>query len=154
MSQDKFSESTRRAFLGTAAVAAAATAVALAAPPAAETAMAADSVSGASGPGNSAACQINMAQSAASNQPITTEQTTGDWTKPAAMGIPKEGYFTLAQGRYGPVFPKTPANYGFTVIAKIKPGREEAIREYGKTIEKAVAETPDVLAPLELHYLR
>src|SRR6185295_16387289 len=99
-------------------VAAAATAVTLAAPPAAETALAADSVSGASGPGNPAAGQINMAQSAASNQPITTEQTTGDWTKPVAMAIPKEWYFTLEQGRYGAVFPKTPANYGFTVIAK------------------------------------
>ena len=27
--------------------------------------------------------------------------------------------------------PKTPACYGFTIIAKIKPGREAAIREYG-----------------------
>ena len=56
------------------------------------------------------------------------------------MAIPKEGYFKLEQGRYGPVFPRTPANYGFTIIAKVKPGREQAIREYGKTIEKAVAE--------------
>jgi hypothetical protein len=154
MSQDQFGESTRRAFLGTAAVAAAATAVTLAAPPTAETALAADAVSGASGPGNPAADQINAAPSAASNQPAITEQATGDWTKPAAMAIPKEGYFKLEQGRYGPVFPRTPANYGFTVIAKIKPGREEAIREYGKAIEKAVVETPNVLAPLKLHYLR
>ena len=46
-----------------------------------------------------------------------------DWTKPAAMAIPKEGFFKLEQGRYGPIFPKTPANYGFTIIAKIKPGQ-------------------------------
>src|SRR4051794_17568209 len=65
-----------------------------------------------------------------------------DWTQPAAMAIPKEGYFTHEQGRYGPLYPKTPANYGFTIIAKIKPGREEAIRAYGKTIEDAVAGTP------------
>jgi hypothetical protein len=78
----------------------------------------------------------------------------GDWTKPAAMAIPKEGYFQLEQGRYGPIFPRTPANYGFTIIAKIKPGREAAVREYGGTIEKAVREQPDVLAPLRLHYLR
>jgi hypothetical protein len=52
------------------------------------------------------------------------------------------------------VFPKTPANYGFTIIAKVKPGREQAIREHGNTIEKAVAENPSVLAPLKLHYLR
>src|SRR6185503_15620764 len=60
-----------------------------------------------------------------------------DWTKPAAMAIPKEGFFKdkVQQGRYGPIFPKTPACYGFTIIAKIKRGREEVIREYGKTIE-------------------
>jgi hypothetical protein len=78
----------------------------------------------------------------------------GDWTKPSAMAIPKEGYFQLEQGRYGPIFPRTPANYGFTIIAKIKPGREATVREYGGTIEKAVREQPDVLAPLRLHYLR
>ena len=77
-----------------------------------------------------------------------------DWTTPAAMAIPKEGYVKLEQGRYGPLFPKTPANYGFTIIAKIKPGREETIRQYGKTIENAVAGDPFVLAPLRLHYLR
>jgi len=70
------------------------------------------------------------------------------------MAIPKEGYFELRQGKYGPVFPKTPANYGFTIIAKIKPGREETIRSYGKTIESAIREAPDLLAPLKLHYLR
>jgi hypothetical protein len=70
------------------------------------------------------------------------------------MAIPKEGYFQLEQGRYGPVFPRTPACYGFTIIAKIKPGREETVREYGKTIEKAVANDPHCLAVLKLHYLR
>ena len=70
------------------------------------------------------------------------------------MAIPKEGYFTPTHGRYGPVYPRTPACYGFTIIAKIKPGREEAIRGYGKTIEKAIADMPDALATLKLHYLR
>jgi hypothetical protein len=77
-----------------------------------------------------------------------------DWSKPEAVAIPKEGYFKLEQGRYGPVFPRTPANYGFSILAKVKPGREQAIREYGRTIETAVAATPNVLAPLRLHYLR
>src|SRR5947199_6355078 len=77
-----------------------------------------------------------------------------DWSKPAAMAIPKEGYFKLEQGRYGPIFPKTPACYGFSIIAKDKPGREQAIREYGKNIEGAVKGNPFVLAPLRLHYLR
>jgi hypothetical protein len=80
--------------------------------------------------------------------------TGHDWSKPEAVAIPKEGYFKLEQGRYGPVFPRTPANYGFSILAKVKPGREQALREYGKTIEAAVAATPNVLAPLKLHYLR
>jgi len=77
-----------------------------------------------------------------------------DWTKPAAMAIPKEGYFKLEKGRYGPIFPKMPACYGFSVVAKVKPGTEEAIRAYGKSIEEAVKADPSVLAPLKLHYLR
>jgi hypothetical protein len=81
-----------------------------------------------------------------------SEQT--DWTKPAAMAIPKEGYFTLEQGRYGPLFPKTPANYGFTLIANVKPGRADEIRAHGKIIEESVAANPDVLAPLQIHFLR
>lgn len=79
-----------------------------------------------------------------------------DWTKPAAMAIPKGGYFPdkVEQGRYGPIFPKTPANFGFTVIAKVKPGREQAIRDYGKTIEEGVKADPALLKTLQLHFLR
>jgi len=40
------------------------------------------------------------------------------------------------------------------IIAKIVPGREEVIREYGRNIEKAVASDPHCLAVLKLHYLR
>ena len=47
-----------------------------------------------------------------------------EWNKPAAMVIPAEGYVELQRGRYGPVFPRTPACYGFSIIAKVKPGRE------------------------------
>jgi hypothetical protein len=82
------------------------------------------------------------------------EHLTNGWSTPAALSIPKEGFFKKEDGRYGPVFPQTPANYGFTIIVKVKPGREQAIREYGKTIEEAVKATPNVLAPLKLHYLR
>lgn len=78
----------------------------------------------------------------------------GDWTQPRAMAIPKEGYFELEKGRYGPIFPKTPANYGFTIIAKIKPGREETVRAHGLTLQSAVHGKPDCLAVLKLHYLR
>jgi hypothetical protein len=81
----------------------------------------------------------------------TTEQ---DWSKPSAMAIPPEGYFNEERGRYGPVFPRTPACHGFSIIAKVKEGREETVRAYGKQIEEAIKGSPDVLAPLRLHYLR
>jgi hypothetical protein len=73
---------------------------------------------------------------------------------PVAMAIPKEGYFKAEQGRYGPVYPRTPACYGFTIIAKVIAGREATVREYGKKIETAIAGAPDALAVLKLHYLR
>ena len=81
-------------------------------------------------------------------------QENNDWTKPQALAIPKEGYFQFEQGKYGPVFPRTPACHGFTIIAKIKPGREQKIREYSKTLEETLKQDSDVLAPLKLHYLR
>ena len=77
-----------------------------------------------------------------------------DWTKPQAMAIPKEGYFTPERGRYGMIFPRTPACYGFTIIAKIIPGREQVFYDYAKSLEQAVAGQPDCLAVLKLHYLR
>jgi hypothetical protein len=77
-----------------------------------------------------------------------------EWSKPAAMAVPPDGYFELQRGRYGPVFPRTPACYGFSIIAKVKPGREDAIREYGRVIQAAIEAQPDLLAPLRLHYLR
>jgi hypothetical protein len=83
-----------------------------------------------------------------------SDSSKADWTQPAAMAIPKEGFFKLEQGRYGPIYPKTPACYGFTIIAKIIPGREAVIREHGNTIEKTIAGLPDGLAVLKLHYLR
>src|SRR5688572_25918685 len=120
MSNKPLGNSTRRGFLGTAT---AATALTLATPPVAE----------AQAPVRSGD-EIKVAQ-----LPANTAQSpaagTRDWTKPAAMAIPKDGYFKFEQGRYGPVFPRTPANYGFMIIAKVKPGREQAIREYGKKIE-------------------
>jgi hypothetical protein len=72
------------------------------------------------------------------------------------MAVPKGGFFKdkVEQGRYGAIFPKTPACYGFSIIAKIVPGTEEKFYEYARNIEKAVAGSPDVLAVLKLHYLR
>jgi len=141
MSRDQIGKTTRRDFLGTAT---AATALTLGASPIAEAQTA---------PNKSAEIQVEQLTTTG-QAPAPAATTTPDWTKPAAMAIPKEGYFKLEQGRYGPVFPRSPANYGFTVIAKVKPGREQAIRDYGKTIEEAVKGSPTVLAPLRLHYLR
>jgi hypothetical protein len=143
MSEQHFARTTRRDFLGSATLATAAT---LTVPGASEVQSAG---------ANDSTERIKLAQ--ATTEPsaeLMARSKKGDWTKPAAMAIPKEGYFELEKGRYGPIFPKTPANYGFTIIAKIKPGREEAIRAYGKKIESAIAGDPFVLAPLKLHYLR
>src|SRR5437764_193303 len=85
------------------------------------------------------------------------EETNGrqpEWANPRAVAIPPAGYLTLERGRYGPTYPRTPACHGFTIIAKIKPGTEQEIREYGTSLETAVDNDPHVLAPLQLHYLR
>lgn len=73
--------------------------------------------------------------------------------KPAAAVLPKSDP-TLAKGKYGPIWPKTPACYGFTIIANVKPGRADVIRGYGNKLAAALEGDPDVLAPLKLHYLR
>jgi hypothetical protein len=143
MSKGQFGEATRRAFLSTATVA---TAASLTAP-----------VTGAAqGAGKDNLVGTTKLAQTGADVPaqLMSRAKAGDWTKPAAMALPKAGYFQLEQGRYGPIFPKTPANYGFTIIAKIKAGREEVIRAYGKKIESAIAGDPFVLAPLKLHYLR
>ena len=87
---------------------------------------------------------------------MSSESKTQDWSKPAAMAIPKGGYFQdkVEQGRYGPIFPKTPACYGFSILAKIIPGREDVFYKYAKYIEETIAAQPDALAVLQLHYLR
>ena len=52
-----------------------------------------------------------------------TTSRHSDWTKPAAMAIPKGG---LQEGRWAvrADLSQAPACYGFTIIAKIIPGRE------------------------------
>ena len=81
-------------------------------------------------------------------------QMQNGWSKPAAIAIPKEGFFEEEQGRYGPIFPKTPANYGFSVLAKVIPGREQAFYEHAKVMEQAVKDDPHVLDALKLHYAK
>lgn len=73
--------------------------------------------------------------------------------KPAAAVIPKNDP-SWEVGKYGPIWPKTPACYGFTLIARIKPGTAETIRNYGYKLAAALEKDPELLAPLKLHYLR
>jgi hypothetical protein len=87
---------------------------------------------------------------------MSNEGKSQGWSKPAAIAIPKGGFFKdkVEQGRYGPIFPKTPACYGFSIVAKIIPGREDVFYKYAQVIEKTVEQQPDCLAVLKLHYLR
>ena len=70
------------------------------------------------------------------------------------MAIPKEGYFKLEQGRYGPVFPSDSCQLWLHGHCKgqARKGKRDPLD--GKTIEEAVKGDPTVLAPLRLHYLR
>jgi hypothetical protein len=73
--------------------------------------------------------------------------------KPQAAVIPKD-LSQFEQGKYGPILPKTPACYGFTLIANVKPGTAETIRNHGNKLASALQDDPHLLAPLKLHYLR
>ena len=73
--------------------------------------------------------------------------------KPQAMALPKD-QSRYEQGKWGPIYPKSPSCYGFSIIAKIKPGTEANFYQYAQNIEAGVAATPDLLDVLKLHYLR
>jgi hypothetical protein len=72
--------------------------------------------------------------------------------KPQASALPRKNEIA-EKGKFDSAIPKTPAN-GFTIIAKVKPGCAQTIRAYATSVEKAVEESPYVLGPLRLHYLR
>jgi hypothetical protein len=74
--------------------------------------------------------------------------------KTGRHGHPQRRLFRARARTLRSGLPATPACYGFSIIAKVKEGREEAVRAYGKTIEDTIAASPDALAPLRLHYLR
>ena len=93
MSHDR-SGPTRRGFLGTATVATAAT---MAIPHASQ-------AQTPSGPFVLTKSDPAETGTAATSPPARPR----DWTQPASMAIPKEGYFKYEQGRYGPVFQERP----------------------------------------------
>jgi hypothetical protein len=72
---------------------------------------------------------------------MSHESKSQDWSKPAAMAIPKGGFLKdkVEQGRYGPIFPKSPACYGFSILAKVIPGREEVFYKYAHRAHPAPA---------------
>ena len=82
-------------------------------------------------------------------------RTENDWEKPAGDGNSRRRATSqrnkdyMAQSSQG-----RPHATGFQSSRKVKPGQEQAIRDYGKNIEDAVRADPTVLAPLKLHYLR
>jgi hypothetical protein len=78
------------------------------------------------------------------------------WRLDQASGAsdPKRGVFRAWAGAVRAGFSAHSGVYGFSIIAKVKEGREDAIREHGKIIQAAITETPEFLAPLRLHYLR
>jgi hypothetical protein len=72
---------------------------------------------------------------------------------PVAVAIPKNDP-SWEMGKHGPIWPRSPACYGFTIVARVKPGRAEVIRGYANKIESAIKADPYFLGPLKLHYLR
>ena len=114
MSEKNFAKSTRRDFLGTATIA---TASALTGPVLSEATERHRHPSGGYQSGASDSWGQPGANGAGENRRLD---------KAGGHGDPKGGIFPTRAGAIRPIFPKTPANYGFTIIAKIKSGREES----------------------------
>ena len=86
--------------------------------------------------------------------PRDPKRSTGQTGQnPPLWRSPRRDSSHLRRDDTGHIFPKTTACHGFSVVAKVKQGREQAIRDYGKKIEEAVNADPFVLAPLRLYYL-
>ena len=94
MSEGQFSKTTRRSFLGTATVATAAT---LAVP----VGGAAHSGSTGNSTGLTKVAAVNNA-----NENLVAAAKASDWTKPAEMAIPKEGYLGLSRDDTVHFFPR------------------------------------------------
>lgn len=79
---------------------------------------------------------------------VSSEQKRGremadqGWVKPVAKAIPKEGYFELERGRYGPTFPRAPACYG--VSRSSRRSRKAARRPSGHTARRSRRRLPAV----------
>ena len=80
----------------------------------------------------------------------------GDWTKPAAMAIPKGGVFKdkVEQGRYGPIFPKTRRATASRSSRRSSPGGRRSSTSMPRRSRRRWPASRTVLAVLKLHYLR
>ena len=59
---------------------------------------------------------------------------------PQAMALPPRDRSPAAREVLAPSLPKTPACYGFSILAKIIPGRESVFHGYAKTLEASTKE--------------
>ena len=142
MSQERFGDTTRRAFLGTATVA---TAASLTAPGGAGEAQGV-------GTGNPAG-PTKLAQADA-DIPGTADvhalkRATGQSRR--LWQSRKEGYFTLEQRTIRTQFSQRlrPTMASRLLLQDQKPGREQTIRAYGKTIENAIDANPSASRPAQ-----
>ena len=140
MSHDQIGKTTRRDFLGTAT---AATALTLGTSPGAEAQTA---------PVKSDEVQVAQLTTGQNVQPTATGAP--DWTKPRPWRSPRRDTSSLSKAATVQSFQELLPTMASRSLQRSSPDRENAIREYGKTIEEAVKGDPTVLAPLRLHYLR
>lgn len=68
-----------------------------------------------------------------------------DWTKPQAMAIPKEGYFTLEKGRYTRLVGSSCSGATFTAAAVPVTSKQEAREVWGRftSFTSSLAGIPD-----------
>ena len=80
----------------------------------------------------------------------------GDWTKPAAMAIPKGGYFKdkVEQGRYGPIFPKLRRVMASRSLRKLFPEGKKPSTIMLNSWRRQSQTSPTYSLYSRLHYLR
>ena len=86
---------------------------------------------------------------------MSSESNTQDWSKPAAMAIPKG--VLPGQGRAGALWAHLSKDTSMLRLLDPRednPRAREIFYKYAKSIEETIAAQPDALAVLQLHYLR
>ena len=100
--------------------------------------------------GRSEAQPDQIAQAAHHRQrPRRQPLRTSDWTKPAAMAIPKEGYFNLNRAGTARSFRERRRVMASRSSPRSSRAPRTTIRAYGKTIEKAIEGRPACARPAQ-----